>query len=703
MKTVNSAADESSAPSLAQQRNVWLSQAASPPSLQCGKDEMFPSTLELLREIAEGKAIDLDAAPTLPDVKVSRKWRQYLPALRAMGVVENRRGVPQLTPDGDALLADGSRSRLATLLAGRVRLFAEALGLLVNESLTVEEVNTELVNAYNLDWASLSNTRQRLTWLEVLGLIEWLGKGKLTATSAGRALFETWETVTPAAVAFEDAAEVANFPDAPIEVAALLEQLSSSASAQEARNTYNIWVPSPNSDPSKIENMRTSIAAAAEPIEKDELLTFIAKRFGLKRSSVDSMLPFMRAGGFLQEVRRGVFVATPAAKAWLRSGSDIDFIRILHGNMRFIGELIRAARENVARSDVYHEGLRYGMNKEKIRWLIAFMIEAGLLIETSWSSVQATPTGRRFVETLPLADPLTSVEAQPGTNTEDLTDVLRAQGTHEELSAAANIAEQLLRTANDPSADGKGAGVAFETSIETAFKHLGFQAQRISGSGNTDVLVQWYDQKQALRTAIIDAKSTSSGHIAHSNVSDVAISAHKDKHSADFVAIVASSFAGDTIRDMALKKDWALVTAAELGEVVIAADSIGLRPADVGVLFEAPDGLSRVANLIDSRQREMDLVSLVVSRLKDEMENEEPVSPRDISLIERRSELAPSIDELISTFSLLIRLEADIVRVVDATPDAKHETYQIGDIRPAANRLRAVAAAIERGLSPSVA
>jgi hypothetical protein len=75
-------------------------------------------------------------------------------------------------------------------------------------------------------------------------------------------------------------------------------------------------------------------------------------------------------------------------------------------------------------------------------------------------------------------------------------------------------------------------------------------------------------------------------------------------------------------------------------------------------------------------------------------------SPRDISLIERRSQLAPGIEELLETFSLFNRLDPDIVRVVDEGQDPRYVTYQIGDVRPAAKRLRALAAAIESGLSP---
>jgi hypothetical protein len=149
---------------------------------------------------------------------------------------------------------------------------------------------------------------------------------------------------------------------------------------------------------------------------------------------------------------------------------------------------------------------------------------------------------------------------------------------------------------------------------------------------------------------------------------------------------------------MARKKQWALITAEELGQVVTSSDALGLRPAEIGILFEVPDGLSRLADLIDARQRELDVVSLVISRLKVEMETEEAVSPRDISLIERGSQLAPNIDELLETFDLFEQLGSEIVRSVGDEQDRRYATYQIGDVRPAVKRLRALASAIERGL-----
>lgn len=683
---------------LTAQRNRWHGQASAAPDLHCAKDQIVDLTRHLVSQIKAGEAGNLDLYPRTPEGAAKRVWRDYISPLKVLGLAVHSRGVLSLTENGERYLESDDPLILADLLAERVRLFAEILELLSREELTVQEVNERIVADYGLSWKTVANTRLRMTWLESLGLVEWLGDRKQGATSKGREVSRTWNMVSPDALAFSDDVGAEVVPDAPAEIADLLDELRANPSAHSDRSTYNIWVPSPSTDPNKIENMRVAISAAISPIEKNELLGFISDRFGLKRSSVESMLPFMRAGGFLQEVQRGVFVATGAAKAWLESGSEYNFIRLLHANMRFVGEQISFSIEKTPRNDLYAEGIRYGLNKDKVRWIISFLLDAGLLIETSFTSVQASATGVKFADDLPLAVKPGHIEdpasAQSGES--------NAVGSIEEESTASvafEITDGLRRTATDPGADGKASGAAFEEFIRDAFAEMGFGARRISGSGDTDVLVQWTDASDEPRAAIIDGKSTSSGRVAHTNVSDVALDTHKEKNSADYVAIVGPAFSGDTIHAMAQKRSWALITADELSRVVIASNKLGLTPADVGLLFDPFEGKSALTDLIETKERDLDIVSLVVSRLRKESEDKEPLSPRDISLIERTSEIGPTVAEVIETFELFERLNFGAVRSVEESPDARFATYQLGDVRSAVRRLRAIAEAIEAGLT----
>ena len=684
---------------LVAEQKRWISQAASAPNLFCAKHLVIPLTLELLKGVEAGEALDLGSVPDFGPEFTVQPWRTYSYALVQMGLAQKVKGVLSLTEEGRAFLADPQPEVLATLIATRVRLFGEALGILAEAPATIEEVHQRLVVPYMLDWKTDTNTRVRITWLEVLGLVEWLGDRKLSATASGRETLSRCSLVSPEALSVNQVREAAELPPTPSEIKDLLDDLTSNSEAQEARSNYNIWVPSPPTSPNKIENLRIIMDALIQPIEKSELANFIAERFSLKLSSVESMFPFLRAAGLIREIQRGVFARTPASTAWLESGSDIDFIRILHANMRFVGELIRVVEVSTPRNEIYREGEKYGMNKEKVRWLLSLVLDAGLVFETTWSAVQATSTGLLLMQSLPLAEIGSSPEGGAA-----LLEEAPKSDTAIEQSEVQNLVGALLRSSTDPSAENMASGAAFETSIEKCFRYMGFRAKRISGSGDTDVLVEWTDSRGHLHTAIVDGKSTSSGRVAHNNVSELAIDTHKEKNSAEFVAIVAPAFGGDTIINMARKRNWVLITASELAEIVEAQTVASLKTEEVALMFEPPEGMSRLTELIDARQRELEIITSVISRLRSEQGSGEAFSSRDVSLIERSSELTPSTDEVLTAIEFLEDVCQGAIIPVEVAQDPRFSTFKLGDPSGAARRLRAMATAIEKGTiaSPSL-
>lgn len=194
--------------------------------------------------------------------------------------------------------------------------------------------------------------------------IESAGSRKWAVTDVGKRALDEWDIVTPEAVDMEisDSGEIKITPP-PAEIFELPSRLISDPSLHNKRNTYNVWVPSPN----RIENLRTIIQFALERVTRSELFHFIEEEFNLKTSSVESMMPFLRADGLLEEVGRNIYVATAAAKAWCESGNDLDFIRIIHAHKRFVGEMIMYANQVVTGNDVYTQVEKFGINTEKAR------------------------------------------------------------------------------------------------------------------------------------------------------------------------------------------------------------------------------------------------------------------------------------------------------------------------------------------------
>lgn len=182
----------------------------------------------------------------------------------------------------------------------------------------------------------------------------------------------------------------------------------------------------------------------------------------MKSGSVESMMPFLKASGLLEEIGRNIYVATPAAKAWLETGSDLDFIRILHAHMQFVGEMIKAAENDMVRNDLYEQAKLYGLNVEKARWIAGFLREAGLLEETQYLHLRATHMGKRFLDGLPLAKADSAIS-------EEAKDHDEGEAESRVRDGFEIICDRLRRTSTDPGAEGKGAGVAFEEAIADVF------------------------------------------------------------------------------------------------------------------------------------------------------------------------------------------------------------------------------------------
>lgn len=229
-------------------------------------------------------------------------------------------------------------------------------------------------------------------------------------TKAGEEVLSGWLLISPESLGdtHGKTGKVA-VSDPPPEIAILLQRLSDTPELHKKRCTYNIWAPSPN----RIENLRLIIQFASERVKRGDFFQFIESQFNLKESSVDSMMPFLKASGLLEEVGRNIYQATAAGQAWLRSGDDLDFIRILHANMKFVGEMVVSAKDDIIRNDLYAIAKNYGINTEKARWIAGFLIEAGLLEEPQYLHLRATQTGMLLASSLPLqGEPSERVEKE---------------------------------------------------------------------------------------------------------------------------------------------------------------------------------------------------------------------------------------------------------------------------------------------------
>lgn len=667
-------------------KNEWRRKGWTIPDLRGGKNNWFVLVKNLIILVSENKANNLDSVPIIPEISLMWSWRTYTPFLKGLGLVSNQAGTLHLLDEGIKFLKNPTQRQLADIIHDRIRLFGEVLNLISLNPITVEEADEIMCKEYKLNWNNLSHIRKRMDWLEALRMIQGIGNRKWEVTSEGRAALKDWELIFPndiETIEFEaNEIEISNPPE---EIAILLQRLTDSPELHFKRNTYNIWAPSPN----RIENLRIIMQASVEKITKSDFFNFICEEFNLKVSSVESMLPFLKAAGFIEEVGRNVYRATPAARAWIETGNDLDFIRILHSHMQFVGEMINCAKNDVVRNDIYEQAKLYGLNTEKARWITGFLIEAGLLEEPQYLHLKATPLGISFAASLPLLDMSKIVSEESNIKN-------KSQDNSFSTNEFETIESRLNNTSKNPSAEGKALGVAFEEAITEILIYMGYKAKRIGGSGDTDIIVHWKEKDGKNITAIIEAKSKSSGQVTHSDISDVAIDAHKEKNSADYVAIVGPEFSGDTIRNHARKKGFALITIEQLIAIARVSRKLGLSLQEISLIFQVPNGFSKLDELISLKQRELDIISHVISKFCKEQEQLGALSPRDLFLLLRDTNVSPSLEELINIFETLSNIEIGVLEAVDKNRLPENTMYILCETRKSVFRLRALATIIER-------
>ena len=160
------------------QRNEWRKKGWSIPELRGGKQIWYDLIIKLVELIDAGNANDINSVPDIEGIANIQTWRVYSRFLKGVGLVYNHAGSLRLSIDGEMFLKQPTKKQIANLIQDRFRLFGETLDVIAQEPETVEEVHRKICKKFGLTWVNLSNTRSRMDWLEILGLIQGIGNRK---------------------------------------------------------------------------------------------------------------------------------------------------------------------------------------------------------------------------------------------------------------------------------------------------------------------------------------------------------------------------------------------------------------------------------------------------------------------------------------------------------------------------------------------
>jgi len=124
----------------------------------------------------------------------------------------------------------------------------------------------------------------------------------------------------------------------------------------------------------------------------------------------------------------------------------------------------------------------------------------------------------------------------------------------------------------------------FEEALKEAFEFLGFEAELIGGSGDTDVLLTANVGQESYKVNV-DGKTSKSGKIIDRQIDWLSLRDHKVKNNADFIVVVGPKFSGGNLEQRAKEYNVSLLKTEDLIKILEAHSKFPLTLLEIKDLF----------------------------------------------------------------------------------------------------------------------
>lgn len=481
----------------------------------------------IISEVRSG--VTEDAFPYRKVLKpIKSPFTTCMRALKTIGLVsyEVAKGWV-LTPEAEQWLETNDDSYLVALICSNVQFTGELLYLL-EEPKSESELFAIAKSDYGKRWNGVTQISERRKWFESLGLVERVGAGSFMLTASGREFLQTIEVTRPEDISDElkfDEQDTSWFPsDWAIDLCRM--QAEESAARR-------LKIPPLTKGKEKLELFSKLIGFLEAPRSIYEYNEFL-KQMGIEQGGIEGFRSVVNRFGLVRNGAAG-YQSTENAVKWMKTGSrPIDFACYIHSRFAFTFEILQ---ELLPGEKNYQELVNlakvdYGVDIKIVNLTprLHILALAGL-VNLNRGKVGITPYGKRLV-----CHVLFETDRQrmvgPGEN----------EQVHVDASSAAlrEITLELRDSAIDSSHPER-----FEIACMSAFKILGFAAEHIGKSDNTDVLIEGQVGTEASYRIAVETKSSASYNVDSDIKTDV-LRKHREKHGAVHSLVIGAKFGKNT-------------------------------------------------------------------------------------------------------------------------------------------------------------
>ena len=405
----------------------------------------------------------------------------------------------------------------------------------------------------------------------------------------------------------------------------------------------------------------------------ESFVSWLQDHYGLGREIALRRSRFLLRADILDD-QIGTLHLGNYASRWYATGDDGILIALLHSRLKFIGEMLtellttpRTSEELRSAASTY--GLDWAGRDQvgrRRRWLES----ANLIASVSNGRIAITDEGRDLLNMLEVHQPElgndrsnTQVAPKPASQTppaslpesQPPTAPTKADDPTEDRDPTP--AEVLADEIRDASTDSKNPD-RLEIAVRDAFQFLGFDAEKLGGSGKTDVLVKAPLGRDDSYSVAIDAKTVGSGSLGYGQVDYLVLDSHRKQHKADYSMLVGPNPSGKQLMDLAVAQSVAVLSTEQLADLCLQHANAPLGLQDYRVLFDT-GGVVDMAPISRAAQdliRLRELAAELLATLVDQTSETGPLTARDLWLLLRnhpsaKTSLQQGIQQVLDTLA----------------------------------------------------
>lgn len=401
----------------------------------------------------------------------------------------------------------------------------------------------------------------------------------------------------------------------------------------------------------------------------DQIAEYSKENHSINAKSVKSFLASLENMDIIKRIDTTHYEVTNTGKKWYEKELVLDLLCIIHRRFAFVFEMLLEMKDkSLSCKELAAIANLYGFSKKKagdneIRKRLTILRLAKLIRETSMKEYTITNRGRMLLDKIEIEK---SPHFEDSIDGDDVHIDTQPMQFYKDLRIAAKDSSNYAR---------------FEELVKEAFEKLGFEAQRISGAGNTDVIVRSLGNPEMTFTVAVDAKSTMNGTVSDGQVDFDTLAEHKRKHKADYSAVVGDGF-GERLVKRAVEHGVVLIDVDTLETLVKDQEESPIQTSLYKVFFEKP-GIADLSCLEEERKKIVRygvLLHAIMDCLIEEQDDDETkgvLPEREIRQVIKATKNVtpvPSVDEI----SVILQFLAS--PLIECVAGQKDGYYAIGSL-----------------------